>query len=192
MSLQKKNPANDILRLFIHMEDYPSEIVLYVLDNIDKIETANALFYYSYSHLRKYGWACPSRNGIRIQSDITVSASNIHKSVSVSHRIAENHNAYNTRLTRFRAESLLNGLCVIRIRSDHNMRCLSFQFHCSHISWPHIDRLISKIAIHLYRMRIGIAFFLFFFFRRAFSPKCHSALHTHTKRILFLSVQRER
>jgi len=41
------------------------------LNNADKIENTNASFYYAYSHLRKYGWACPSRcNGIRRQSDV--------------------------------------------------------------------------------------------------------------------------
>lgn len=108
------------------------------LNNIGKIRTVcvYALFYYAFSHLRKYGWACPSRNGIRIQSDITVSTSNIHEGASGSHRIAENHNAY-TQLTRFRAESLYWMAFVLYVSTRTTTCILSFRFHRSLISWPH-------------------------------------------------------
>lgn len=118
-------------------------------NNIDKIRTVcvYALFYYAFSHLRKYGWACPSRNGIRIQSDITVSTSNIHEGASGSHRIAENHNAY-TQLTRFRAESLYWMAFVYTYPRGPQHAFSLFDFTVLS-SVGLIDRLIPKITIHL-------------------------------------------
>lgn len=147
----------------------------------DKIGTANVFFYYAYSHLQKYGWACPSRNGIRIQSDITVSASNIHKGASGSHQISENHNAY-TRLTRFRAESLYWMAFVLYVSVRATTRALFPISLFSHQLATSIA-FIQKITIHLYRLHIGVAFFLFL---HAFPNviSCYKAhfLHLYTKR----------
>lgn len=143
--------------------------------------------------LRKYGWACPSCNMIRIQSDRTVS--NIHKSASDSRRIAENHNAY-TGLTRFRAESFywMAFVLYIYLRTTQHALCLSFRFHCSHINWLHIDRLILKITIHLSNAYWYSVFFLSFplFSPRFLSPKCHSALHTYIRSAFFSFLCREK